>query len=183
MRRTNCLPKCFLLVTFQKKTFEVHITFSIFRAVRAVSDQFRTKEWEKIRKSLDHNYIVKFHHSYNEGGRVWSFVIEPLIIAGRTMAQQRTNSLKEYSIWRDLSTISSALACTHSQPRGPVLALDLSPLTVNQVCMNGGEEGGKVVHMEAAAARLKHRGLIWPDWGFLSFVFESRDCFDDQLSN
>ena len=114
----------------------------------ASDDQFRTKEWEKMRKSLDHSCIVKFHHRYNEKGRVWSFVIEPLSIADGTLAtvaQQRMDNLREFNIWGLLFKLSSALAYLHSQPSGPFLALDLSPNTVMRVYMAEKEKMAKLV--------------------------------------
>ena len=116
------------------------ITFSVFRAVSTISDdQFTAKEWENMRKSLDHKHIVKFHHSYKEeGSSIRCFVLEPLEIAYGTLAnvaQQRTDDLREFNIWRFLSTFSSALTHLHQQQSTtrPVLAYDLSPHTVIDV--------------------------------------------------
>ena len=76
---------------FSKKDIR-GVTFTVFRLVTNSEAQSAAKEWETLRKSLDHPYIVKFHHSYSEGGHVRSFVLEPLIIAHGSLAdvaQQR----------------------------------------------------------------------------------------------
>ena len=51
------------------------------------------EEVVKLRKTLDHMNLVKFHHSYTEGSSVRCFVLEPLEIATGTfadVAEQRT---------------------------------------------------------------------------------------------
>ena len=76
---------------FSKK-YICGIPFTVLRIVTISETQSVTKEWETLRKSLDHPNIVRFHYSYSEGGHVRSFVLEPLIIAHGSLAdvaQQR----------------------------------------------------------------------------------------------
>ena len=95
-----------------------------------------TQEAARVRKTLSHMNIVKFHHSFIEKRSVRCFVLEPLEIATGTfadVAEQRTECLREFNIWRLLSHLSSGLAYLHSQPARQVLPVDLSPHTVVQV--------------------------------------------------
>ena len=112
------------------------VTLTVFRLVTNSEAQSATKEWERLRKSLDHPNIVKFHYSFSEGVRDRSFVLEPLMIADVSLAdvaQQRAKILREYNIWRGLFELSSGLSYLHSHPNGPMLAHDLSPHTVINV--------------------------------------------------
>lgn len=132
---------------FSKKDIR-GVAFIVFRLVTNNEAQSATKEWETLRKSIDHPNIVKFHHSYSEGGRVRSFVLEPLIIAGGSLAdgaQQRKRNLREFNIWWGLSDLSSALSYLHSHPNGPVLAQDLSPHTVIRVHRTEEERKARLV--------------------------------------
>ena len=92
---------------------------SVFKMADKDTSSMMTEEAERMRKNLNHENIVKLHHSYLEKeGSIRCFVLEPLIIADGTLAtvaQQRVNNLREFNMWRDLSWFSSALAYIHSQ--------------------------------------------------------------------
>ena len=137
-------------------SFSKNDTFTVYKTI---GDRFATKEWEVVRRSLEHLNIVKFHYSYSERsclGRVVasgdlsqedvyrSFVLELLDFAGgtvATVAQQRADNLREFNIWRRLASLSSALTYLHSHPKAPLFVDDLSPHTVVQVYPT--EEGRK----------------------------------------
>ena len=141
-------------------SFSKKDTFTVYKVVvSTIGDRFATKEWEDVRRSLEHLNIVKFHYSYSErsclrrvvasgdlsqGDVYRSFVLESLDFAGgtvATVAQQRADNLREYNIWRRLASLSSALTYLHSHPKAPLFVDDLSPHTVVQVYPT--EEGRK----------------------------------------
>ena len=143
-------------------SFSKKDTFTVYKVdVSTIGDRFATKEWEDVRRSLEHLNIVKFHYSYSERScllravasgdlsqdrscLIRSFVLESLDFAGgtvATVAQQRTDNLREYNIWRRLASLSSALTYLHSHPKAPLFVDDLSPHTVVQVYPT--EEGRK----------------------------------------
>ena len=137
-------------------SFSKKDTFTVYKDC----DRFVTKEWEDVRRSLEHLNIVKFHYSYSERSCLRkvvasgylsqkdiflrSYVLESLDFAGRTVAtvaQQRADNLREFNIWRRLASLSSALTYLHSHPKAPMFVDDLSPHTVVQVYPT--EEGRK----------------------------------------
>ena len=113
-------------------SFSKNDTFTVYKTI---GDRFATKEWEDVRRSLEHLNIVKFHYSYSERsclGRVVasgdlsqedvyrSFVLESLDFAGgtvATVAQQRADNLREFNIWRRLASLSSALTYLTPTPK------------------------------------------------------------------
>ena len=113
-------------------SFSKNDTFTVYKTI---GDRFATKEWEVVRRSLEHLNIVKFHYSYSERsclGRVVasgdlsqedvyrSFVLESLNFAGgtvATVAQQRADNLREFNIWRRLASLSSALTYLTPTPK------------------------------------------------------------------
>ena len=138
-------------------SFSKKDTFTVYKTI---GDRFATKEWENMRRSLEHLNIVKFHYSYSERSclrrvvasgdlsqediYLRSYVLESLDFAGRTvatLAQQRADNLREFNIWRRLASLSSALTYLHSHPKAPLFVDDLSPHTVVQVYPT--EEGRK----------------------------------------
>ena len=143
-------------------SFSKKDTFTVYKVVvSTIGDRFATKEWEDVRRSLEHLNIVKFHYSYSERNYllravasgdlsqdrsclIRSFVLESLDFAGgtvATVAQQRADNLREYNIWRRLASLSSALTYLHSHPKAPLFVDHLSPNTVVQVYPT--EEGRK----------------------------------------
>ena len=114
-------------------SFSKKDTFTVYKDC----DRFVTKEWEDVRRSLEHLNIVKFHYSYSElsclrrkvasgdlsqdrSCLIRSFVLESLDFAGgtvATVAQQRADNLREFNIWRRLASLSSALTYLHSHKR------------------------------------------------------------------
>ena len=117
-------------------SFSKKDTFTVYKVdVSTIGDRFVTKEWEDMRRSLEHLNIVKFHYSYSErsclrrvvasgdlsqGDVYRSFVLESLDFAGgtvATVAEKRADNLREYNIWRRLASLSSALTYLHSHPK------------------------------------------------------------------
>ena len=48
-------------------SFSKKDTFTVYKVdVSTIGDRFATKEWENMRRSLEHLNIVKFHYSYSE---------------------------------------------------------------------------------------------------------------------
>ena len=125
-----------LIGKFYKKEFFGH-THAVLKVAQKNSRML--KEAERLRKRLDHLCITKLHHSYlEEKSSTRCFVLEPLEIADgtiATVAELRTDSLRECYIWRSLRMLSSALTYLHQQhpTTPPVLAYDLSPHTVIEV--------------------------------------------------
>ena len=100
-------------------SFSKQDTFTGYKALVSSGDRFPTKEWEDMRRSLEHLNIVKFHYSYSERNYllravasedlsqdrsclIRSFVLESLDVAGgtvATVAQRRADNLREFNIW------------------------------------------------------------------------------------